>query len=238
MVFDGASPLKKIYKDPNKSIASEFVKFVKNQISKSNNENIESLLNEISYKAYNEFKLPNDKLLFPSCGIAYAQIFGNKIEISTIGDCEAFISFKNGKTERVIIDDLPRLDNEAIKIYIDNLNDINKAKELLSNKLIENRLKMNEEGGYDIYTISNNPSFKFNRLSFDINEIKELYLYTDGITQAFDELKLYDTPDEAFNNNIKDLVEEIFNICKNDKECINYPRFKQYDDTTIIKITF
>ena len=73
---------------------------------------------------------------------------------------------------------------------------------------------------------------------FDLDDIKELYIYTDGITQAFDELKIYNSCEEMFEKSI-DVNEEIEKIKErafSDKDCNKYPRFKTIDDIAIIKI--
>lgn len=249
MVCDGATPLYKIGIKPTE--AAWFVTYIKKHMPKNCNNVIEKL-NDISKEAYKEFfKLnelnhinKNDILYYPSCGIAWVELKDDDLYVYTIGDCEAVIKTKENEIIRIILPILPKLDNEALSKIIDYKNKHNLSIKEATGKcidvLLENRKLMNKENGYTAFSISDNPTFKYTKHIFKKENVKELYLYTDGITQAFDELKIYNSCEEMFKESI-DINEEIKKIEKRayeDKNCNIYPRFKTIDDIAIIKIEF
>ena len=101
-----------------------------------------------------------------------------------------------------------------------------------------NRSLMNEENGYASYTLSSNPNFKYTIKKYNLADIEEIYLYSDGIGQAFDELKITSSPEELFNkySNIDDIVSDIVTVANTDKDLVKFPRFKKIDDISIIKL--
>ena len=245
MVCDGATSLYNSGISPTEG--SWFVSFIKKHLRK-NHTNIIEELNSISQKAYKEFfKLSenyDDVLYFPSAGLAWAEIKNSKLYVYTIGDCEAVIRTKDNRIIQHLLPSLPELDKKALEAINKTKEEkqvtIKKATELCKDILVANRKLMNQKNGYTVYTISDKPNFEFACSEYDINELSEVYLYTDGITQAFDELQIYPSYQEMFSQSI-DLNEEIKKIVKRayeDKYCNFYPRFKTIDDIAIIKIVF
>lgn len=244
IVCDGATPLYK--SDIKPSEAAWFVNFIKNNMPSSCDDVLKQL-NKISSYAYEEYnKLNvhcNDEVLsYPSCGMSIVEIKDNMAYIYTIGDCEVVIKKKDGKFIRIIQEDLIKFDNAALDIMIKTSKEKNislkEAVKECKDVLIQNRKLMNKPNGYPAFTISNNPDFDYTVNFFDLDDIKEMYLYSDGITQAFDELKIYNSCEEMFKKSI-DVNEEIEKIKErafSDKDCNKYPRFKTIDDIAIIKI--
>lgn len=250
MVIDGATALQKtnLFKPTE---ASWFVSFVKERL-KGKTVGVYEKLCEISKQAFykfndtlskNKFNLENLSY-YPSAGISFAEIKNDKVDIYTIGDCEAVIKLKSGKVIRLIQPQLPELDKTALEKIIDLKNKKRfKMKDAIrecSDILLENRKLMNTPDGYSVYAPSLTGEFNFLKETFNLSEIEEIYLYTDGIAQAFDELKIYSNCEEMFSKSldIRKEVEKIVKQANLDKECEKYPRFKVIDDITIIKITF
>ena len=250
MVIDGATALQKtnLFKPTE---ASWFVSFVKQKL-KGKKRGVYQKLSEISRQAFykfndilskNSFSL-DDLLYCPSAGISFAEINNDKVDIYTIGDCEAVIKLKSGKIIRLIQPQLPELDKIALEKIIELKNEKRfKMKDAIrecSDILLENRKLMNTPDGYSVYAPSLTGEFNFLKETFNLSEIEEIYLYTDGIAQAFDELKIYSNCEEMFSKSL-DIKKEVDKIVKRanlDKECEKYPRFKVIDDITIIKMTF
>lgn len=240
MVIDGATPLYD-YENSNpkmlgykyKTWASWLVSELKKDINK--NDNIKDTLINTSKRLFNEFISinPNEKKYFPSCNFSIVEIIDNKINVTTIGDCEIFIKFKNNSTKRIYQEELLKLDQMAL----DEMISINGNRFDIIETLRKNRALMNEDNGYNTYTISNKPYFKYTEESYNLSDIKEIYLYTDGISQAFDEFNITNNPEELFNKyDIDEIVNEISLKAKSDRKMKKYPRFKYIDDIAIIKL--
>ena len=245
MVCDGATALHKSCVRP--SDGSWLVSYIKKNLDKAATD-VRGQLKKIAASAYGEFaKLTGglgDELCLPSAGLAWAELHGQRVAIYTIGDCEAAIIKRDGSKIRHVIPSLPRLDNialEHIKIKAAEQGvSVRQATRLCNDVLIKHRRLMNKSGGYPVFTVDKNPSCEFLANEYDVAELSEVYLYTDGITQAFDELCIYPSWQDMFSRSI-DLQEEIQKIVTRayqDKECNAYPRFKTIDDIAAIKIEF
>ena len=245
IVCDGATPLYKSNIKPSE--AAWFVTFIKNNMPKKC-DNILNELNKVSKLAFSEYSKLNinsnkGELSYPSCGLSILEKKDNMVYIYTIGDCEALIRRNNGKLTRIVQPILSSFDKKALDLMVQTSKEKNislkEAVKECNDILIKHRLLMNKPNGYPIYTISENPDFEYTVNFYDLDEINEIYLYTDGITQAFDELKIYNSCEEMFQNGI-DLYNEIKKIetkAFSDKDCNKYPRFKTIDDIAIIKLS-
>ena len=241
-VIDGATPL---YKNGspkqigsnNKTWASWLVSTLKRNLEKGS-DSIYEVFENTSKMLYDKFTSvnPKDKAYFPSCNFAFAEFDEEKemVTITQIGDCEAFVKFKNNKFERIMQPELYALDAYAISEMVKR----GGKKDSIMDILRYNRGLMNEENGYASYTLSSNPNFKYTIKTYNLADIEEIYLYSDGIGQAFDELKITSSPEELFNkySNINDIVSDIVTVANTDKDLKKYPRFKKIDDISIIKL--
>lgn len=241
MVIDGATPLydfenrnPKMLGYRYKTWASWLVSELKKEINK--NDNLEETLENVSIRLYNEFiKInPDDKKYYPSCNFSLVQIINDKASFMTIGDCEALIKFKNGNYKRLYQPELYKLDQMALNEMIR----INGQRKDIIDILRKNRAKMNEKDGYNTYTISNNPNFIYLKEEYNLDDIDTIYLYSDGISQAFEQFKIENSPEALFNKyDIDEIVNKIVLKAKEDPNIKKYPRFKYIDDIAVIKIT-
>jgi len=241
MVLDGATPLYKNIHKPTD--AAYFVQQIKTNL-KPSEKDIKAKLKEISVKLYDTFLQDgNEEGNMPSCGIAYAEVSGDSVAVNTIGDCEAAVRLQNGDVVRILQSELPALDNKALTVIKETAKtkniDVKEAVSICSDILIANRSLINKPQGYAAFTPSPYPDFCCRTEIFKINEVEELYLYSDGITQAFDELRIC-TFDELFSRSVdlQAIIRRITQRALSDKNYNSYPRFKLLDDISIIKIKF
>lgn len=242
MVMDGATPLVKNGVKPTE--ASWLVSFVKKRLPLTC-ENVVGKLKEISISALEqlvEWKFPIDDKYMPSCGISFVNFLGDKIEAQTLGDCEVTFRLKNGEVVRVYQDDLIKLDAIAVekmeKIAKEKNIPMLEARKEINDILIKHRSYMNKKGGYSVFTPSKTGEFTYSNFVIDKDKVDEIYIYTDGISQSFDELKIYNSHEEMFKKslNIEKEIKKIEKKAFLDKDCNKYPRFKTIDDIAVIKI--
>ncbi|MBE7084807.1 MAG: hypothetical protein E7368_01980 [Clostridiales bacterium] len=250
MVIDGATGLQKLGLKPTE--ASWFASFIKKNLP-ANSTRIKERLDGISKKAYDEFiafcqsvsaSLNREDIYYPSAGLAWVEDCGDKIKIYTIGDCEVFVKTKSGETYRHVLPELFALDSQAlaeiVRVKKQNSISMKEAVKLCQGVLLRNRRLMNKENGYSVFTLSKNPDFRYLYAEYDKADVAELYLYTDGVSQAFDEMKIYASCEEMFAKDVN-IHEEIKKIEKRayaDRDCEKYPRFKTIDDISFVKIRF
>lgn len=241
MVMDGATSLDKSNLKPTSG--SYLVNKIKSDLPKLKGDII-SRLDIIAKDIYKTLEDSNgmDSRILPSAGLSWVEFQQNEIIVHTIGDCEASIVTKDNKVIRIVINDLLKLDdiaiNELIEISKKENISIKEARPKISNTLVRHRLLMNKENGYSIFTPSANPNFKYSTTIFKKSDIKEMYLYSDGFSDAFTTFKLYSSPEAMFSKsiNINNVVKEIVKKSQEDKSYNKYPRFKLIDDITVVKI--
>ena len=154
----------------------------------------------------------------------------------------SYFKLKNNEIIRCYTTELSKLDqislNELIKVAKEKNISVKKARQYIENTLIKHRRLITQEGGYQAYTLSSNLTFNEYTYEIEQSQVSEIYLYSDGFSMAFQQLKIYESHKELFKNtlDIKSEVQNIVTAAFLDKECNNYPRFKKIDDITIIQI--
>ena len=250
MVIDGATALMKtdLFKPTE---GSWFVSFIKRRLS-SKSKHVFEKLSTISKQAYDEFCAvldknginPTDFLYYPSAGLALAEVVEDKVVISTIGDCEAVVKFKDGKIVRLVQGELLKLDAYALERMVELKEQkgltMKQAFAECKDVLVANRRLMNKPDGYNVFTISKTGEFNYLTESYFVKDIDEIYLYTDGFAQTFEEFKIYESYEQTFSKSldIKSEVEKIVKTAFSDKDCEKYPRFKTIDDIAVVKMSF
>ena len=239
IVIDGATPL---IKTKGENLARYMVSYVKKYINKYDGR-IKDRLIKLSFDMYQELKLNNQDLAYlPSASISYIELINGKYYVGILGDCEVTFKLKNNEIIRCYTTELSKLDqislNELIKVAKEKNISVKKARQYIENTLIKHRRLINQEGGYQAYTLSSNLTFNEYTYEIEQSQVSEIYLYSDGFSMAFQQLKIYESHKELFKNtlDIKSEVQNIVTAAFLDKECNNYPRFKKIDDITIIQI--
>lgn len=239
MVIDGATPLIKT-NDFNE--ACWMVSYLKENINKLNGSIIERL-NKLSRDGFK--KLPvkiKEEDYLPSASLAFVEVTDEYFNAYTLGDCEVTFILKDGSLKRCYETDLCILDNisinELVTISKEKQIHVVEARPYIKTTLLKHRKLINKEGGYKGYQLSSDSNISPSKYQIRKDLVKEIYIYSDGFSQSFEHLHIYDTHEEMFSRSL-DLDEEITKI-KNqafsDPYCDKYPRLKKIDDITVIKI--
>ena len=192
-------------------------------------------MNMISKRLYAKFTKGHKNLeryQFPYASIALAYIDVCDVHVFSIGDVDTFIRYKNGKVRYISDRSIPLMDKKAYEKYGSLENAIPQLK--------ENRSILNKNGKKSSYSLYKKPHLKFKHEVFDIREISELYLCSDGYYQAFDTFKLYKSRRELFSNrnDLQDVCKQIEKAAQNDPQRIKYPRLKVTDDISAVRVIF
>lgn len=238
LVIDGATPLIKI---KHKNLACYMVNYIKKNIHKYDGPikaRLEALSNDI-YKKLNTNSL--DTAYLPSASLCYVEEENDEFIVGIVGDCEVVVKTRNNEIIRCFDDSLSKLDTaaltEMVKIAKEKQIDVCSARPLINDILIKNRRLQNKSNGYNAYTVL--PDFSLNELKYKFkkDDVKEIYLYSDGFSDSFNHLGIYSSCEEMFKKSldIKEEVNKIKNEAYLDSKCNLHPRFKVIDDITIIK---
>ena len=239
IVIDGATPL---IKKEKKNLACWMVSYVKKYINRYHGP-IKERLEKLSKDAYYYLGIETDDTAhLPSASISYLEQDEEYYYASVCGDCEVTFRMKSGEVIRCYTDELTHLDAISINELITaakthNIHVVN-ARTYITDRLIKNRRMLNKPNGYNAFTISPNLELKPKTFKIKKEDVLEIYLYSDGFSQAFEFLNIYENHLSMFSKSL-DLEEEIKKIEKTsfeDKYCDKHPRFKKIDDITAIKI--
>ena len=194
-------------------------------------------MNLISKRIYRKFikghrKELTERYQFPNASVTICYIDICDVHIFSIGDTSTFIRFKNNKVRYISDRSIPILDRKtALKgINISNGLDV----------LRENRNRINRRGRMPSFGIYKNPKLKFKHELFDIRDLSEVYLSSDGYYSAFDIFKIYKTRRELFNTKVdlQDVYKNIIKAANSDPDLKKYPRIKPVDDISAIRVVF
>lgn len=212
--------------------------------------NYDKSLTEIMKDAINKLKVDflniakgQEILDTPSAAIIICRIKNNIMEHFSLGDC-GFLIKQNKIIKNIIKNDISILDQKNIDsmIQLSQEKHINilEAKELLNDDFIAKRKKKNKPNGY--YIASDDPSACDHALtgSIKLNKNNQLLLYSDGFSQIWEVMKIYNE-EEIFNKldkkySLKSFIEELREKQNSDPFCNNYPRTKKSDDSSAVYI--
>ena len=126
----------------------------------------------------------------PNGSVALLTWGGPQVTITTLADCTAVVGMRDGSCEVVYDDTLAQLDNQNYeRMYAYAIaNDVTmaEARRALNPRFIENRLKMNEPGGYWAADISCRGMKHATTTCFDRSRVSWLFACTDGYANAVD----------------------------------------------------
>ena len=239
MVIDGATPL---IKENNFNEACWLVNYIKKNIEKYQGA-VKERLHQIAIDAYNELPVKiKDEDYLPSASLSYIEYDDIYFYAHTLGDCEVTFITKDNQIIRCYSDDLYKLDNialnELIKIAKEKNINITKARPFINDILIKHRKLINKENGYTAFALTDKPIINTKEYKISRENVKEIYIYSDGFSQAFESLNIYSSHKEMFKVSL-DIEAEINNIVDvsfRDPFANKHPRFKKIDDITVIKV--
>lgn len=205
------------------------------QSNKLKAKSFEKQMNLISKKIYRKFVKGQkglERYQFPYASIALVLIDVCDVHVFTIGDASAFIRFKNNKTRYISDRSIPLLDKKALEEY----GSLEKALP----RLRENCSLLNKNGRRSCFSLYKKPNLKFKHEVFDIRELDDLYVCSDGYYQAFETFKLYKNRRELFSyhHDLQDVYKGILERRQLDLKRIKYPRLKEIDDISVVRVIF
>ena len=197
--------------------------------------NFEKQMNMVSKRIYSKFVKGHkglERKHFPDASIALVYIDVCDVHVFTIGSSSAYVDFKNGKARFISDRSIPLLDKKANEEF--------GSFEKALPKLIEYCDLLNKGGRRSIFSLYKKPHLKFKHEVFDIREINEIYLCSNGYYQAFETFKLYKNRRELFSHkhDLQDVCKAIEKASKLDPQRIKYPRLKEIDDISAVRVTF
>ena len=208
---------------------------------KLNGKNFAKQMNAISKRIYARYikghKDLQERYQFPDASIAIVYIDICDVHFYSVGDASTFIRFKNGKTRYISDKSVPLLNQKVVEHYHAlGINQFDEMYEILR----FNRSLLNKEGRRSMYSLYKKPRIKFKHELYDIRDLSEVYLCSDGYYEAFDTFKLYKTRRDLFSSthDLQHVYKSIVESSKSDKNMEKYPRLKVIDDISAIRIIF
>ena len=241
VVIDGATPLKKsnLFNE-----ARWMVDYIKSNFNKCRG-SVKSRLKKLCEEAFEKIPVKaSGEDYLPSASACWVELKENSAVISLLGDCEVTAVYRDGTVVRFHDDRLDGLDAKAIDEMVAVAKEKNisvkEARKYIEDTLIKHRRLANKPDGYSALLLSENVKIDEKRYEIERENIRTLYLYSDGFAQAFTALDIYPDHNAMFKR-ICDIGEEIDKIEKcayADADCNAHPRFKTIDDITAIKVDF
>lgn len=177
----------------------------------------------------------------PNGSVCLLRWQGSKVEVGLLGDCTAVVGLVDGSCLTLHDDTLSKLDDqnyERMYAYaIERNTTMAAARKALNPRFIENRLKMNEPGGYWAADLTCKGFEHTDVHSFAAQEVAWLFACTDGYENAVamgvvrspEELALRVAAGEG-----KLLGEELRKAEQLDADCWRVHRSKTSDDATYV----
>ncbi|MBE5731042.1 MAG: hypothetical protein E7350_03745 [Clostridiales bacterium] len=238
MVIDGATPL---IKSPHLNEACWMVNYIKKNISKCSGLISDRLL-KLAKDGFYDLPTTKNEDNIPSASASWVEYDDTYFYAYALGDCEVTFITTDSQIVRLHSPALNRLDTIALQQMVaiakeKNIHNLD-ARKYISDTLIRHRKMINKPNGYTAFTLSPTPTLTPKTMKIERKKVKTIYLYSDGFSQAYEHLCIYNSHTEMFSNELE-IAEEIKKIEKAsfaDPYCDTYPRFKIIDDITAIKI--
>lgn len=239
IVIDGATPLLK-QNDFNE--ACWMVNYIKKNINKYQGSVLEKLT---ALSKQGLIDLPSklkDEEHLPSASLSFVEYDDEYFHAGVLGDCEVTFITNSNEIIRCFSSDLSKLDNISIKELISVAKEKNihltKARPFINDTLIKHRKLINKPNGYSAFTLMENPILNVTTFNIKKEDVKEFYVYSDGFSQSFESLKIYNSHAEMFSKslNIEEEIKKIKEASFLDPYCDCHPRLKKIDDITIVKV--
>lgn len=192
-------------------------------------------MNLVSKRIYRKFVKGHkglERYQYPYAAIALVYIDICDVHVFTIGDASAFIRFKNKKARYISDRSIPLLDKKALEEF----GSLEKA----FPRLRDNCALLNKGGRRSCFSLYKKPNLKFKHELFDIRELNDLYICSDGYYQAFEIFRLYPNRRELFSyqHDLQDVYKGILKARELDPKRVKYPRLKETDDISCVRVIF
>ena len=198
VLVDGATGLTKVNLVPGESDAAWYARHLANtlaeQLADPNRSTAEAYVcagNEVA-KAYHHFDGALDlaRIDEPNGSVASLRWQNGQVEVSLLGDCTAAVLMRDGSVTVLQDDTLTKLDEENYaRMYAyatEHGTTMAEARKALNPCFIENRLKMNEPGGYWAADISCRGMAQVQSWHFTKADVLALFACSDGYAAAVD----------------------------------------------------
>ncbi|MBE5737215.1 MAG: hypothetical protein E7348_02320 [Clostridiales bacterium] len=238
-VIDGATGLTDENTFNKASKASKLAGFVKSQLANYKGTDIIDFLHSLSILAFEKGHTKDC-----SCGISIVKVNEKTVELYCLGDCPILYQNKNGEVHTFTQTKLPKLDKIALNQMMDyakaNNISIKKARKYIDHTLKKHRALLNTPDGYWVFAPSEKPNFTVDTITIEKEQLKSIIVCSDGFAQCYNKLNIFENEKQLFESqlSVKDICLKVQRISKADKDYNLYPRFKLFDDTTVIKLDF
>lgn len=192
----------------------------------------------------------NNKEELWTTGIALVRIHEHYIEYVQAGDCMIAAAYKDGSIRSVTYDQVDSIDSEAMRIWMEGINQGLKTREQLRKfvepTILDNKQLMNTLDGYAV--ISGEPELsdfieygRMNRM-----QMTDLLIVSDGLflpratgpIGPTREFGIGELMRRVKSMSLQEYTDWLIDLEETDPECQKYPRFKKSDDKTGIYIKF
>ncbi len=180
----------------------------------------------------------------PSAAFAMLCAQGNRIELSSLGDCAALYEKTDGTIGNFQSKHISQLEEVSLARLREEQRTFPEASHQalvgrLGPQLRANRAKMNKPDGYWILSFSGDAVEHLHVEKIEIAKGTPVILMSDGFTRAFEMLD--DMDNAALYKTVLEkgpayVAREIRDREENDSTCRQFPRFKKSDDATCIVV--
>ena len=181
----------------------------------------------------------------PSASVIIARTRATVLEIYSLGDCQALIGHHDGSVNVCHDHTVEALDNavvDTMTAWARKHHTTNKeARPHITDHLIRNRRLMNTPNGYWIADLTGVGIPHGCLETFDIAQVQDLALMTDGFAATEPLVHLFDTPTHLLHalrtTSPEPILDTLFALLDADPDYATYPRLKHIDDSTVIYAT-
>ena len=177
-----------------------------------------------------------DKPCFTSATLT---LKNDNVLCQVIGDSYIYIQKKNGDIIELTDNRVDLYAAKTVKAVLQAKADKDNVANVIEKQKIENRKRMNGEGGYWVIGFEGEFENEFLEMSYKENEISKILICSDGFERLMKEFSLIDVK-HLFSRKI--LLNEAMLLLRHYEEenwiKDNYPCVKKSDDATAIMISF
>jgi hypothetical protein len=187
-----------------------------------------------------------DPLYEPSASMALVKRTKEHMELLMMGDISLLLRNPMGEVSHIHDEAVSRLDDYVISELVKLSQNLNKniidviKEDKIQALLKANRLKKNQKDGYCILGMDENAVVSGMYYNFEEAEFAEMLFCSDGFMAYYDKYHLCPEAEEMLklveNHKMEWMMDKIRSVETKDKDCNEYPRFKQSDDATAILI--